>query len=88
MISEKSIKFMSTEETLIFLKSSAVLLFVWLFDYAYKSILSIHFINSDIREILLELKEVIGFIVSFLVLIITIIKLKKLVSNKGKKEDK
>jgi hypothetical protein len=86
MIFEKSIKFMSTEETLIFLKSSAVLLFVWLFDYGYKSLLSIHFINSDVRDILLELKELIGFVVSFLVLIITIIKLKKLVNNKKEKE--
>lgn len=82
MIFDRTIKFMTTEETVIFLKSSAVLLFVWLFDSAYSSIASISLIDSNIREILIELKEVMGFIVSFLVLVITIIKLKRLVNKK------
>jgi len=82
MIFEKSIKFLSMEETVLFIKSSAVILFIWLFDSAYLSLLSISVINDNVREVLVELKELMGFIVSALVLIITVIKLRRLVKNK------
>lgn len=82
-------KNMLSEEILIFCKSAFVISFVWLFDGLYLNVVQTSIINENIRELMIELKEVIGFIVSFLVLIITIIKLKKLVKNeKIKEEDK
>lgn len=84
MIFQKS---MIGQELLIFVKSTLVISFVWLFDGLFLSLAQISFLGENTREMMVELKELISLIVSVLVLIITAIKLAKLIKNKKIEED-
>lgn len=67
-------------KTLLIFKGTALAAFVWFFEPLYEAIILNGFLPLGFTEIMAELKELIGFIVAFLVaikLILQIVKIRK-----------
>lgn len=68
----------------IVLKSLAVLFIAWFTEIIIGATISLTIIPENIKEFFIETKEIINWIVSALVLILTIVKIKNERKNKSK----
>lgn len=70
---------MFMQDFIVFAKSTLVITFVWLFDIDI--LLQVNLITNDFKSFLENSRELINLIVSFLILVITVIKLIRVYKN-------
>lgn len=73
------LKSMFMQDFIVFAKSTLVITFVWLFDIDI--LLQVNLITNDFKSFLENSRELINLIVSFLILVITVIKLIRVYKN-------
>lgn len=75
------------DEVISYAKITVAFALAWFTDLVVLQFASLSIVSSDVREFLIEFKEVISIMVSISLFVLTIFKIRNEIRNKGKKED-